>query len=197
MKILLASNNENKLKEFKNMIGDYIDVVTPAQIGIDIDPEENGDTLEDNAKIKADAFWSEVVGKKLDIQGVISDDTGFYVEAYPELIGVKANRWHKGTPEDRNKKLLQILEKETNRNIYYKTVLCYKDESNTKMFKGFTYGEASTEIIEGNGFAYDSIFKLPNGKLISEITENEKNKISSRGIAVKEFIEYIKNKLGL
>ncbi|OGO85231.1 MAG: hypothetical protein A2Y22_01575 [Clostridiales bacterium GWD2_32_59] len=198
MNILIASNNKEKLRELKKMLP-YTEVtlLTPNEVEINIDPDESGKTPEENARIKAEEFWAEIKEKELDIAAVVSDDTGIFVEAFLELIGEKANRWHKGTPMDRNKKLLEIMENEENRNIHYKTVLCYKDEEKCLFFEGFNHGVISTEIKEGTGYAYDYIFKLSDGRMISELTLDERDGMICRAVAARELSAYIKTKMDL
>ncbi|HCC06719.1 MAG TPA: hypothetical protein DEP72_00940 [Clostridiales bacterium] len=197
MKILLATNNENKLKDMQKFLPSHVTLITLNEAGICLEPDENGDIPEENARIKAEEFWNEVKRKNLDITAVVADDVAVYVEAFPELIGVKAARWHKGTSEDRNNKLLEIMKNEKNRNIYYETVVSYKDEHECLFFKAYNYGEVSKEIREGTGFAYDFIFKLPDGRMLSEISQDERDGMIGRAVAARELSDYIKTKMDL
>lgn len=194
MKILLATNNQNKINEIKSKLVDTeIEIFSPLELDIiDLEVIENADTLEGNALLKAKAFYNE--------SGMpsISDDTGLFVETLNGQPGVYSARYagENVTFEDNCNKLLNNLKDNVNRNAYFETVICYYDGNNTKYLSGKCYGKITKEYKGNNGFGYDPIF-MPDGYELTfaELDKTVKNKISHRGIAIDNFIKFITNKI--
>lgn len=195
-KLLVASNNAHKIDEIKKILSDIKDlkVVSLKDENIFIDVEETADTLEGNALLKAQEIHS-VSGLP-----VISDDTGLFVSELNNEPGVYSARYsgENATYLDNCKKLISKLKENDlpESPAYFKAVICYIDNSgNQKFFEGVINGKVTTEMHGTNGFGYDPLF-IPEGmnKTFAELNDEDKNKISHRGLAVKKFAEFYKSK---
>lgn len=193
MKLLIASNNQKKLKELLEIVETAkldLEIVTPSQLGIDINPEENGATLEANALIKAKEFFSA--------SGVITiaDDTGLEVDALNGRPGVYSARYagENATDSDNRKKLLAELADSQNRKARFRTVICLFDGKSEQYFNGVCEGQISTEEKGSLGFGYDQLF-IPFGydETFAEMEALIKNKISHRAKALQLLIDYLKS----
>ena len=98
--IVVASNNEGKIKEIKEILKNY-KIISMKEAGINIDIKEDGETFEQNAIIKA-----ETIAKRLNGKMCIADDSGIEIEYLKGFPGVHTKRWHKGTDRERNLKLI-------------------------------------------------------------------------------------------
>lgn len=198
--ILIASGNKNKIREikdkFKNTDINFIELIE------EFDPEETGETLQENARIKAVAL-KDVLNKdiieRFNITGIISDDSGLFIEGLNGRPGVRSARYA-GENKDFNANIEKVL-KETqnifNRSAYMETVICYIDLVTNKIsfFIGKAYGGITFKPIGNNGFAYDSIFFSDElNKTFGEATIEEKQEVSSRAKALESFKEYIEKK---
>lgn len=187
MQVLIGTNNLNKFRNYKEAFEMYapeIEVLTPADLKITEEVEENSDTLLGNAVKKAKFF-----GEK---SGLISlaDDTGLFIDALNGEPGVHAKRWHEGSDHDRCVKLLEKLEGK-NRTARYKWGFAAYNPLNNKIweFECVVDGLISDEFRDNGGFGYDEIFKLASKeKYYSELSKQELIEIGGRGRAVKELI---------
>ena len=197
MKILLASNNQHKLKEiqqiFEQELPGKITILTPAQVMKEIlDVEENGETLEANALLKAKAFFEKT--------GIpcIADDTGLEIKALNGEPGVMSARYagEHGNDSANRKKTLKELDGTDidKRQAQFRTVICYHDNTKIEYIEGICKGKIIFEEKGENGFGYDSLF-VPEGydRTFAEMSDDEKNAISHRGNAVKNFVRFIGN----
>lgn len=191
MKILIASNNKKKLVEIKEHLEDLdVEIVTPSDLGIDLEVEEDGKTFEENAIKKAKEFAEK--------SGLISlaDDSGLEVDYLNGEPGVYSVRWHDGTDHDRNKALLKRLEgvEEDKRGASFVCAMAVViPEGESKVFRGSYRGIITEEPIGENDFGYDPIFYIPDLKrTAAEITLEKKNKISHRGIALEKIKPVLK-----
>lgn len=203
MKIILATNNDHKISEIKNILGDGFEVLSLKEVGIDTDIEENEQTLQENSYIKAD-----FVAKSLEESGyprpfiVAADDTGLEVEALNGAPGVHSARYAEGTDhnsEANMAKLLHELEGKENRKACFRTVISLIQVSTTekemnKYFEGRVDGVILTEKHGSEGFGYDPIFE-PEGydKSFAELGLEIKNKISHRARAIEKLTAFLKN----
>ena len=196
MNIILASNNENKLREIKEKLKDYsVNVMSQKQAGYDIEVDETGTTLEENAILKAEAIY------ELSKMPVISDDTGLEIDALNGAPGVYSARFagENATDHEKRAKVLNLMKdvSEENRTARFKCDICYIDEDGEKhIFEGVAEGRIATQEKGNNGFGYDPIFICEKNKTFAELTGEEKNSISHRGRAVNKFVEYLKNRKG-
>ena len=185
MKVLLASNNGHKIKEIKEILGDFFDVVSLREAGVESDPEETGATFEENARIKA------VAGMKASGMPCIADDSGLEVFALDGLPGVMSARYAGGHGDDsaNNEKLLRELENASDRSARYVCVICMAFPNGHEIVaRGECRGTILKEARGEGGFGYDPLFFFPQfGKTFAEITAEEKNEVSHRNAALKEF----------
>ena len=190
-KIILASNNPNKLIEFRAIFTNH-NIISLSDIGFNKDIPETGSTLEDNALIKVREIF------KLTNAICISDDTGLEVEALNGAPGVFSARYA-GEPSNAKeniKKLLNELKKKNtiNRSAKFRTVIAYKDSNQELLFEGIVEGSISLAPKGTSGFGYDPIFVPNDYKLtFAEMSIDIKNNISHRANAIKKLKEYFLN----
>ena len=191
MEIIIASGNKGKIKEVQEIFGDEFNIISINDIGINIDIEEDKDTFEGNAIKKA-----ETISKKLnDGRFVLADDSGIEVEALNGFPGVKTKRWFDGTNRQRNLALISKLEEvsKVNRKMKVVTAIAISNGDKTFCEIGSLDGNVAKEPRGENGFGFDEIFELENGKTLAELTDFEKNKISSRKIALEKIKKLLDN----
>lgn len=191
IQICLATNNQHKIVELQQMLGDTFDLKTLNEIGCFEEIEETGATFEENSKIKADYIF-----KKYGLN-IIADDSGLEVEALNNEPGVFSARYG-GLPtnhENNITKLLLNLGDAKNRNARFRTVITLIFEGSTYFFEGAINGTILYKKIGNEGFGYDPIF-MPEGFNVSfaEMDSTQKNKISHRGIAIQKMIAFFKAK---
>jgi XTP/dITP diphosphohydrolase len=190
MKLVFATNNQNKLKEVQEMFMNSIKILSLKDIKCFDEIEETETTLEGNAKLKADHITKNFG------YNCFADDTGLEVESLNGKPGVYSARFA-GEPrnsENNMKKLLSELENKTNRNAQFRTSICLNIDTKQFIFEGICKGEILTKKQGEKGFGYDPIFK-PNkyDTSFAEMSSKEKNKISHRGIAIQELVKFLKN----
>ena len=185
--IVIASGNAGKIKAAQEILKEF-KITSIKDAGIDIDVEEDKDTFEGNAIKKA-----EVIANKLNGKKCIADDSGIEIEYLNGFPGVVTKRWFEGTDRERNLKLIEKLKgvPKENRKIKFTTAIALSDGKNTICELGIIDGFVAEEVRGENGFGFDEIFELENGKTLAELTQEEKNQISARKIA----LEKIKQKL--
>lgn len=191
--IILATNNENKVKEISAKLKEFnIEVISQREVGCDIDVEETGTTFEENATLKAEAIYKEL-GRP-----VIADDSGLEIDALNGEPGVYSKRFagQNASDEDRINKVLNLLQnvEESKRTARFKCTLCYIDENGTKhVFEGVCEGKIADKPCGNNKFGYDPIF-IYEDKTFAQMTDEEKNAVSHRGRAVQQLVDFFENK---
>ena len=168
------------MKEYK--------IIPIDELGIDINVEEDQKTFEGNAIKKA-----ETIAKALNGKLCIADDSGIEIDYLDGFPGVLTKRWHEGTNRERN---LAIIEKlkgvpKEKRKISFITAIALSNGNKTICEVGKINGYVSEEVRGENGFGFDEIFELENGKTLAQISENEKNELSARRIALENIKEKI------
>ena len=194
MKAVLASNNKKKMVEMRAILGELgVEVLSQAEVGVSIEPEENGTTFEENSRIKAVAIM-EATGLP-----AIADDSGLVVEALDGAPGVYSARYGgEGLDDtDRWQLLLKNMEGKENRACKFVSVICCAFPDGTQlMARGEVHGVVAQGPSGEGGFGYDPIFWLPEqGKSMAELTAEEKNQISHRGNALRVFKKELEKKL--
>lgn len=188
MKIVFASNNKNKIVEIQKQLPNHIQLVTLEEISCTEDIEETGQTIEENAIIKAN-YVTEKYGYPC-----FADDTGLEVEALNNEPGVYSARYA-GLDKNDHKNMdlvLSKLENETNRKAQFKTVIALNINNEQVLFTGIVNGTITLEKRGNYGFGYDPIFRPNNSeKTFAEMDSEEKNKWSHRGKAVSQLIDYL------
>ena len=209
MKIVFATNNEHKLSEIRAILGPSFDVVSLADIGCHEDIPETGQTLEENALMKA-----EYVYNKYHLS-CFADDTGLEVEALNGAPGVYSARYAAIVPagepagpshdsEANMARLLRELANNNNRKARFRTVIALIEKKDVcpcgctsikvvHKFEGIVNGEITREKSGAEGFGYDPIFR-PDGydKTFAELGADIKNQISHRARATQKLAEYLK-----
>lgn len=195
MKILLATNNQGKIREFKALAegNESVRFVSPSDLGLsDFVPLENGDTFKENSYLKAKAFYSR---SQLPS---IADDSGLCVKALDDRPGVYSARYAgpEATDAENIKKLLEELKGKKDRSAYFKTVICYYDGVGIEYAEGKIKGTIIESPRGGDGFGYDPVF-VPDGydKTFSEMSKEEKNRISHRSKAMAKIKKHLIDKL--
>lgn len=192
LKIIFATGNRHKLEEVQAILGDSFEVVTPMEVGINEDIPETADTLEGNASMKSGYIW-----KKTGLS-CFADDTGLEVEALDGAPGVYSARY---AGEDKDSaanmaKLLEALKGKENRKARFRTVISLIEEDGRELlFEGIVNGHIGTECAGEMGFGYDPLFIPENGtKTMAQMSAEEKNAISHRGLAVRKLAAYLRNR---
>lgn len=179
--IVIASGNKGKIKEAIEILKNY-KIISMKELGIDIDVEEDQKTFEGNAIKKA-----ETIAKQLNGKLCIADDSGIEIEYLDGFPGVFTKRWHKGTDRERNLAIIEKLKgvSREKRKINFVTAMAISDGKETICEIGKIEGFVAEEVKGENGFGFDEIFELENGKTLAELSQEEKNKISARRIALE------------
>lgn len=198
MKLLIATNNKNKINEIRQKILEFnldVDLYTLSDFSDEeIEIKETGETLEENAMIKAKTCFD-----LLKIPS-FADDTGLEVFSLDGKPGVHSARFSGVYGDDKANrlKLLTLLQnkKEDERRARFRTIICFYDGSAPRFFEGICYGKIIEEERGNKGFGYDSIF-VPDGfdKTFAEMNLNEKNEISHRSKAIVNFLNFLKDYL--
>ena len=188
MKLVFATNNLHKLKEVQEMLSNSIEVLSLKDIGCSEDIEETESTLEGNAKLKAD-----YITKKYGFD-CFADDTGLEVVALDGKPGVYSARYAgaHGNAEKNMEKLLFELQNKSSRKAKFRTIIALNLSNKQYLFEGICNGEILNEKTGVKGFGYDSIFKPSNASCsFAEMSSEEKNIISHRGIAIQELVQFL------
>lgn len=198
-KLIIASNNKGKIKEIKKVLLDVeLEVVSLNDEGIDIDVVEDGTTFEENAKKKAVEICEYLLNRGENNFIVMSDDSGLEVEYLNGEPGVYSARYagEHGNDDLNNKKLLENLKEvryEDRKARFVCQLALIDSDKNYKGITGYVEGYILEEINGECGFGYDPLFFCPAiNKSFGEACLEEKNVISHRGVALKEFKKEIK-----
>lgn len=187
--IIMASGNKGKIKEAQEILKEYR--ITPMkELGVKIDVEEDQETFEGNAIKKSETIAKELKGKMC-----IADDTGIEIEYLDGFPGVYTKRWHVGTDRERNLAIIEKLKDvpREKRKIKFVTAMAISDGNNTISSVEYIEGYVAENVKGNNGFGFDEIFELENGKTLAELSNKEKNEISAR----RKALEDLKNKIKL
>lgn len=189
-KIILASNNDHKVKEIKNKLSDKnVDVISLKEAGIEIDVEETGATFIENAQIKADAIYKIVKEREMNCM-VLADDSGLMVDALDGAPGVYSARFagEHGNSQKNNEKLIQLLKGKKGDERSAKFVcamVLIRDDNDIIKVQGEAKGFIKEEYQGEGGFGYDPLFFFPECNMtFAEMSEEQKNSVSHRGRAL-------------
>jgi XTP/dITP diphosphohydrolase len=193
MRVVLASNNQNKLREMQEILAPLgWEILRLRDLGVEIDPEENGCTFEENSKIKAQAV--------VDATGLpaIADDSGIAVDALAGAPGVYSARYGgESCPDDhaRNLLLLHNMEEvpEEQRGAKFVSVITMvTPEGGVVSARGELPGVILRGLVGDGGFGYDPLFYIPTeGCTMAQLTPQRKNQISHRAVALQQFLNQI------
>lgn len=188
MKLIFATHNKNKLIEVQALMPKSVQLLSLDDIGCDEEIPETADTIDGNAILKA-----EFVKNNYHMD-CFADDTGLEVDALNGEPGVYSARYAgEGKDNEENiDKLLYNLKGKENRQAQFKTVIALNMEDHQYLFPGICKGVITHERRGSGGFGYDAVFQ-PDGseKTFAEMSLEEKSRISHRGLALKDLIEYL------
>lgn len=192
MKIVIATNNQGKVKEYKQMLEPIgFEPVSLKEEGIEIDVVEDGDTFAENAHIKAQAIY------EICHCPVLADDSGLEIDFLGGAPGIYSARYagEDATDSDRCNKILSELEgvdmsMRTARFVC--AIYCILDEETEYSVMGTFSGFIGTEPMGENGFGYDPIFMVDEDRSVAMMSDEEKNSVSHRGEALKKLVEILK-----
>ena len=192
-KLVIASNNPGKLREFQFLLQPLgIDVLTQAQLGIE-EAEEPHVTFIENALAKARHV------SRLSGLPALADDSGICVTALGGAPGVLSARYaglHPRSDARNNEKLLHDMQGVDDRRAHYYCVLVllhHADDPQPLIAEGEWHGEIAHEERGDGGFGYDPLFWLPSlNKMSAELSRDEKHAISHRGKALRVLLEKLK-----
>lgn len=193
MKVVLASNNQNKMREMKAILAPLgWEILSQKEAGVHVDPEENGLTFEENSRIKAEAVM------KAAGLPAIADDSGVEVDALGGAPGVHSARYGgPDCPDDkaRNRLLMRNMEsvpdgERTGR--FVSVVTMVRPDGRSLSARGELEGEILRQEVGDGGFGYDPLFYIPSeGCTMAELTAQRKNQISHRAVALQKFVKLL------
>lgn len=189
MKLVFASNNQNKIKEIQLLLPETIEILSLSDIGCHEEIPETATTIEGNAILKAD-YVTQKYG-----YNCFADDTGLEVEALNGEPGVYSARYagEQRNANDNMDKVLENLKGKANRNAQFKTVIALNLDGKQHLFTGIIKGTIITDKFGNQGFGYDPIFQPEGYQLtFAQLSLLEKATISHRGIATKQLLEFLK-----
>ena len=188
MKIVFATNNDHKLVEISELLGNSFGLLSLKALNIREDIPENFPTLEENALFKA-KYIHNITG-----MNVFADDTGLEIEGLNGGPGVHSARFA-GEKKDFNantEKVLKLMKGKKNRRAKFRTVIALLFNGSEYLFEGTVSGIIQNEKRGTEGFGYDPIF-VPEGENLTfaEMSLNEKNRISHRALAFKKLKRFL------
>ncbi len=194
MKLVVATNNQGKVRELKKLLEPLgFEPVSLKDEGIEIEVTEDGETFAENARIKAEAIH-EIVRCP-----VIADDSGLEIDFLGGAPGIYSARYagENATDAERMEKVLAELggADESLRTARFVCALyCILDDETQYSVLGACDGIIGTEPVGENGFGYDPIFVLPDGRTMAQLDESEKNEISHRANALRKLAQVLKER---
>lgn len=197
MYLILATNNQNKLCEIRDIFnGTEWNVLSQKEAGIVLDVEETGATFAENAALKAKAIWDAAQQNGMSYY-VLADDSGLAVDALNGGPGVYSHRYagENATDDDRIAKLLKELADtpDGKRGAHYACVMCLMDPNGQMhLCEGRVNGEILRECRGDHGFGYDPVFCY-EGRSFAELSFEEKNAISHRRRALDQIVTLLKD----
>lgn len=188
MKLILASNNKNKLRELRELMSDTgIEILSQSEAGCNFEVEENGTTFAENAYLKAEAVY------KATGHASLADDSGLAVDALDGAPGIYSARFapggHSATDYERNVYLLSVMENVEHRDAKFVcSICCIMPGGDIIRTEEYCYGDIIREQRGSGGFGYNTVFR-PKGYDITmaEMSDEERYSISHRGKALREF----------
>ncbi len=192
MKIIIATQNPHKVEEIKEIAklfkftgAEFL----PIDKSLDFNPVENGVTFEENSYIKAKE------ANRLTGEFTLADDSGLCVNALDGAPGIHSARYAQ-TPEKRIEKLLEALKNSNDRSAKFVCSMTLINPKGEPIFtsRGECLGKIAYTRSGVNGFGYDPVFVVEGTqKTMAEMTEDEKNTISHRSLALQHIFKYLKN----
>ena len=189
-KVIVATNNEGKLKEIKDILKDY-QLLSLKDVNCKVEVEEDKDTFEGNSLKKAQEI-SEILQMPC-----IADDSGLCIDIYDGWPGVHTARFlgENATTKERNQYILEKMKnlKGIDRKARVKCCITYYENGNYVVGKGEILGRIAEKPRGDNGFGFDEIFELEDGRTFAELSKEEKNQISHRRLALQDLLEKLEH----
>ena len=184
MEFIAATNNPGKMAEMRRILERMGHTVrSQREAGVTLEPEENGTTFAENARIKARAICEAAS------TATIADDSGLCVDALDGAPGVYSARYagDHGNDQANNDLLLKNMEGVTNRACRFVCAMALAlPGEETRVLRGECPGELLYQRAGEGGFGYDPLFRYHTGKTFAEMTEKEKNAVSHRAVAAEK-----------
>ena len=191
MKLVFATNNQHKLRELQQILGDEFQLLSLNDIGCNEEIPENQQTLEGNAAEKSFFIYNKYG------HNCFADDTGLEIEALNGEPGVFSARYagEEKSADANMHKVLEKMKEIKNRKARFRTVISLVIDGNERQFEGVVDGTVLDERRGDEGFGYDPVFQ-PDGYLqtFAEMDPVQKNQISHRGRAVQKLVSYLKSR---
>ena len=191
MKIILATYNKHKLWEISELLNPLnIELLSLEEIGYKEAIIEDGKSFIENALIKAETIYN-----KYKIP-TLADDSGICIDALGGKPGIHSARFagENTSSKEKNRIIVEMLKEFGDRRAHYTCALAYVDDKEKFVVEKYCHGEIIDKERGEAGFGYDPIFYIPAyRKTLAEISLDEKNKISHRGQAFREFKKHIEN----
>ena len=187
MKVVIASNNQGKIKEFKEILSPMGYEILDLNVSLN-EFEEIGSTFKENALLKAEFVYRKTGHL------TIADDSGLCIRSLPDILGVYSARFMGETTnyQVKMRAILDLLKDKDDRSAYFKSVIAVVGDGVNLTFEGVCEGDIASEIKGESGFGYDPIFIPKNyQKSFGELDESIKNHISHRFKALKQMMEYL------
>ena len=189
--IVFATNNQHKIDEISVTLPAYIQIKKLKEINCLEELPETHFTIEENAVEKA-TYVAEHYNTDC-----FAEDTGLLVDELNGEPGVFSARYagEQRNNEDNINLVLQKLEGKANRKAHFKTVIALSMNGQMHLFEGILNGVITTERCGNNGFGYDSIFQIEDGRTLAELSIEEKARISHRAIATQKLVAFFRNEM--
>ena len=186
--IMIATSNKGKVREYKSLLEPLGYIVHDLSELDPIEIDENGSTFQENALIKAKSIQGKCN------MTVIADDSGLEIDALNKEPGIHSARYLEGHDYNyKNKVLLERMKGKTDRTARFVCAIALCDETGDHLFTGVMEGKINDQAAGDNGFGYDPIFLVEQfGKTSAQLTMEQKNSVSHRGIATRELLAYLK-----
>ncbi len=194
MKILLASFNPHKISEIRDIfrVLSQVELILPADIGCSLQAEESGASYFENALLKAQAY------RPFCQYPILADDSGLEIACWNKQPGIYSARFlgEETSYQKKNEEIIALLEKEKERSAQFVAVaVLLALDGEARSFEGRVDGSIAYRQKGQNGFGYDPLFMLSDGRTMAELSSAEKNLISHRALAFQQVVAYIKEQM--
>lgn len=185
-KIIVGTGNKGKIEEISEIFSEY-EICSYKELGINIEVEEDEENFEDNALKKAKA------GAKATGMICLADDSGIMIDSFNGWPGVKTKRWMKGTDHERNLAIIEKMKEipKEKRRVHFVTAIAIADTNISCVQSHIIDGYIAEAPRGTNGFGFDEIFELEDGRTLAELSQEEKNLISARKKALEKIKKFI------
>lgn len=185
-KIIVASTNDGKLSMIKSIFPEFR-IVSLKDLEYFLEPDENGETFEENAIIKAKFYHNNLN------EICLADDSGICIPVLNNFPGVQTKRWFNGTDRERNLAIIDKLKdfKKVDRKVNFITAIAIAINDTIIVESDMLSGYIADSPRGENGFGFDEIFELENGKTLAELSFDEKLEISTRKKALEKIKKYL------